>query len=293
MVSVARPERQTVSLWDLWARRQLNVNAVGVNTSFVLGLKELNGDILYLNLGSAFGGEPAHDPHSLIAGATGSGKSVLIQTLILDIAATNSSRMAHIHLIDPKHGVDYSALEQLPHLHGGIVVEQARAISVLEELVTEMDRRYHLFRVNAVRDLKSFNQKCAVAESLPMIFLIHDEFAEWMLTDSYRNAVTSTVQRLGVKARAAGIHLFFAAQRPDANVVPVQLRDNLGNRLIFKVASVGTSEIALGAKGAETLLGLGHLAARLSGQITFAQAPFLSDEDIQLVVNAIRVGEEV
>ena len=106
-------------------------------------------------------------------------------------------------------------------------------------------------------------------------------------------AVTASVSRLGVKARAAGIHLIFAAQRPDANVMPVQLRDNLGNRLILKVASIGTSEIALGVKGAEQLLGLGHLAARLSGEvgIIHAQAPFLSDDDIERVVEAIIVSD--
>lgn len=291
VISVERPDRQIVSLWDLWARRDLNVNAVGHNTSFVLGLRELDGEILYLNLGSAFGGEGAHEPHTLIAGATGSGKSVLIQALILDIAATNSSRLVEIHLIDPKLGVDYAALERLPHVRGGIIVEQTRAIEVIEGLVDEMERRYQLFRGQGARDLKTYNQKAQVADRLPMVFVVHDEFAEWMLTENYRDAVTASVQRLGVKARAAGIHLFFAAQRPDANVMPVQLRDNLGNRLVLKVASVGTSEIALGVKGAEGLLGLGHLAARLQGQIIFAQAPFLSDDDIELVVDAIRTND--
>jgi S-DNA-T family DNA segregation ATPase FtsK/SpoIIIE len=287
VVAVARPQRQTVSLWDLWARRAINENTIGINTSFVIGLKELDGEILYLNLGGGFGGEPAHEPHTLIAGATGSGKSVLIQALILDIAATNPCDLAQIYLIDPKMGVDYSAIERLPHLQGGIIVDQGRAIEVLENLVVEMDRRYTAFREAGARDLKTYNQKAKAGDRLPFIFLIHDEFAEWMMTDTYKDAVASTVQRLGVKARAAGIHLFFAAQRPDANVMPVQLRDNLGNRLILKVASVGTAEIALGSKGAESLLGLGHLAARLSGQIIFAQAPFLSDEDIERVVDAI------
>lgn len=292
VVAVARPQRQTVSLWDVWARRELNVNAVGLNTSFVLGLKELDGEILYLNLGRAFGGEQQHEPHTLIAGATGSGKSVLIQALILDIAATNPSRLAHIYLVDPKMGVDYSAIERLPHLQGGIIVEQDRAISLLDSLADEMERRYELFRSQGARDLKTYNAKVEPAARLPMIFLIHDEFAEWMLTEHYKDSVAATVQRIGVKARAAGMHLIFAAQRPDANVMPVQLRDNLGNRLILKVASVGTSEIALGTKGAESLLGLGHLAARLGGQVIYAQAPFLSDEDIELVVETIRNADE-
>lgn len=291
IVAVERPKRQMVSLWDVWARRQLNTNAVGLNTSFVLGLKELDGEILYLNLGSGFGGEPQHDPHTLIAGATGSGKSVLIQALILDIAATNPSKLAQIILIDPKMGVDYSAIERLPHIQGGIIIEQDGAAEVLDGLVAEMDRRYELFRKVTARDLKTFNGKVPANERLPMIYLVHDEFAEWMLTETYKDAVASTVQRLGVKARAAGIHLIFAAQRPDANVMPVQLRDNLGNRLILKVASIGTSEIALGIKGAESLLGLGHLAARLSGQIHFAQAPFLSDDDLELAVTAICEGD--
>ena len=294
VVAVARPQRQTVSLWDVWARRGLNRNAAGLNTSFVMGLRELDGEILYLNLGSAFGGAQQHEPHTLVAGATGSGKSVLIQGLILDIAATNSSELAQIILIDPKMGVDYAAVERLPHIPGGIVVDQTRAKEELERLVGEMERRYELFRAQSVRDLRAFNVAVAPADRLPMLFLVHDEFAEWMLTEDYKEAVTANVQRLGVKARAAGIHLIFAAQRPDVNVMPMQLRDNLGNRLILKVASVGTSEIALGVKGAESLLGLGHLAARLNGEpgVVFAQAPFLSDDDIERAVEAIIHGNE-
>ncbi len=293
VVGVARPQRQTVSMWDVWARRALNRNAVGVNTSFMLGLKELDGDILYLNLGGPFAGGTQHEPHTLIAGATGSGKSVLIQALLLDIAATNASRLTHIHLIDPKMGVDYAAVERLPHLQGGVVVDQPRATEVMEGLVAEMERRYDVFRQRGARDIRSYNEKVDTAEQLPWTFLVHDEFAEWMLSDDYKDAVTANVSRLGVKARAAGIHLIFAAQRPDANVMPMQLRDNLGNRLILKVASVGTSEIALGVKGAEQLLGLGHLAARLSGEpaIVYAQAPFLSDDDIDLAVDAIIAGD--
>ena len=294
VVAVARPQRQLVSLWDVWGRREINRNAVGVNTSFVLGLKELDGEILYLNLGGPFAGGQQHEPHTLVAGATGSGKSVLIQALLLDIAATNSSRLAHIFLIDPKMGEDYAAVELLPHLQGGVVVDQARAVEVMESLVAEMERRYELFRANGARDIRSFNAKAATSDRLPYVFLVHDEFAEWMLTEDYKSAVTSNVSRLGVKARAAGIHLIFAAQRPDANVMPMQLRDNLGNRLILKVASIGTSEIALGVKGAEQLLGLGHLAARLSGEpaIIYAQAPFLSDDDIDAAVDAIIASDE-
>jgi len=289
VVTIAGIKRQAVSLWDLWAKRQLNRNVAGINTSFVLGLQEINGSLLYLNLGGEFGGLSSHEPHSLVAGATGSGKSVLIQAILLDIAATNPKELAQIVLIDPKMGVDYAALEDLPHMREAIVTTKERSTEVLEALVEEMESRYRAFAQARARDLATFNAKAAPEDRLPMMFLIHDEFADWMLDDAYKGAVGAAVQRLGVKARAAGIHLIFAAQRPDKDVMPMQLRENLGNRLILKVASEATSKIALDRPGAELLLGCGHMAAKLNGEhgLVFAQAPFLSDDDIALAVEAI------
>jgi S-DNA-T family DNA segregation ATPase FtsK/SpoIIIE len=289
VVTVAGEKRQSVSLWELWAKRGVNRNAAGINTSFVLGLQEINGSILYLNLGSEFGGLSSHEPHSLVAGATGSGKSVLIQAILLDVAATNAPALAKIALIDPKMGVDYSALEGLPHMREPIVTTRERATQLLDELVEEMENRYRRFAAARARDLSTYNAKSPAEERLPMLFVVHDEFADWMLEDGYKQAVGSAVQRLGVKARAAGIHLIFAAQRPDKDVMPMQLRENLGNRLILKVASEATSKIALDRPGAELLLGRGHLAAKLNGEqgLVYAQAPFLSDEDIALAVAAI------
>lgn len=290
VVTIAGSKRQSVSLWDLWADRLINRNAAGINTSFVLGLQEINGSLLYLNLGKEFGGLSSHEPHSLVAGATGSGKSVLIQAILLDIAATNPKDLAQIILIDPKMGVDYSALEDLPHMREKIITTRERAVEVLESLVEEMENRYRAFAAARARDLTTFNAKAAGNERLPMLFLVHDEFADWMLDDGYKSAVSAAVQRLGVKARAAGIHLIFAAQRPDKDVMPMQLRENLGNRLILKVASEATSKIALDRPGAEMLLGKGHMAAKLNGEqgLIFAQAPFLSDEEISQAVDAIR-----
>lgn len=290
VVTIASAKRQSVSLWDLWSRRAINRNAPGINTSFVLGLQEINGSLLYLNLGGEFGGLASHEPHSLVAGATGSGKSVLLQAILLDIAATNPKDLAQIVLIDPKMGVDYSALEDLPHMREKIIVTRERATEVLSGLVDEMEKRYSLFAAARARDLTTFNAKSLPEARLPMLFLVHDEFADWMLDDGYKGAVSAAVQRLGVKARAAGIHLIFAAQRPDKDVMPMQLRENLGNRLILKVASEATSKIALDRPGAELLLGKGHLAAKLNGEqgLVFAQAPFLSDDDIGLAVDAIK-----
>jgi S-DNA-T family DNA segregation ATPase FtsK/SpoIIIE len=289
VVTIAGVKRQAVSLWDLWSKRQLNRNAAGINTSFVLGLQEINGLLLYLNLGGEFGGLSSHEPHSLVAGATGSGKSVLIQAILLDIAATNPKELAQIILIDPKMGVDYAALEDLPHMREAIITTKERSTEVLEALVEEMETRYRAFAQARARDLATFNAKASPDARLPMVFLIHDEFADWMLDDGYKGAVSAAVQRLGVKARAAGIHLIFAAQRPDKDVMPMQLRENLGNRLILKVASEATSKIALDRPGAELLLGRGHMAAKLNGEqgLVFAQAPFLSDDEISLAVQAI------
>ena len=290
VVTVAGSKRQAVSLWELWSRRELNRNVAGINTSFLLGLQEINGALLYLNLGTEFGGLSSHEPHSLVAGATGSGKSVLIQALLLDIAATNSKEQAQIILIDPKMGVDYAPLADLPHMRDEIVTTKEKASDVLEALVQEMEERYRAFAKGRARDLPTYNAKVAAEERLPMVFLVHDEFADWMLDDAYKGEVGAAVQRLGVKARAAGIHLIFAAQRPDKDVMPMQLRENLGNRLILKVSSEATSKIALDRSGAELLLGRGHLAAKLNGEqgLVYAQAPFLTDPDIEAAVAAIR-----
>lgn len=294
VVTVAGAKRQSISLWELWSRRELNKNIAGINTSFLLGLQEINGALLYLNLGAEFGGLSSHEPHSLVAGATGSGKSVLIQALLLDIAATNPKDLAQIILIDPKMGVDYAPLADLPHMRDEIVTTKEKAAEVLEALVQEMEDRYRAFAKARARDLPTYNSKVSTEERLPMVFLVHDEFADWMLDDAYKAAVGAAVQRLGVKARAAGIHLIFAAQRPDKDVMPMQLRENLGNRLILKVSSEATSKIALDRPGAELLLGRGHLAAKLNGEqgLVFAQAPFLSDQDIEASVEAIRADNQ-
>lgn len=289
LILIARPNRQVISLAEVWARRTLN-RIAGVNLSLVVGIKEVDGELLYLNFGGEFAGLQQHAPHTLIAGTTGSGKSVLVLNLILDICAFNAPALAKIYLIDPKAGVDYFALEGLPHLAEGIITEKPRAIQVLENLFTEMERRYKLFAQVKASNLTQHNLKAPATERLPFLWVVHDEFAEWMLDEEYQAAVSALVQRLGAKARAAGIHLIFAAQRPDVNVFPMQLRDNLDNRLILKVASVGTSEIALKQKGAELLLGKGHLAANLPGEpgIIHGQVPFISNDDGYDLVECIR-----
>ena len=279
VVSIRRPRRAVLGLaevWTGWSRPTGSANA-----RLLIGVKEDDGAPLFL--------EPEPAPHTLVAGSTGSGKSILVQNIVLGIAATNRPDQSRIVLIDPKAGVDYFAFDALPHLDGPIIDEEGSALARLEGLVEEMQRRYALFKAARVANVQAYNAKAA--EPLPLLWVIHDEFADWMQVDSYRAGVETVVNRLGVKARAAGIYLVFAAQRPDNTVFPMQLRSNLGNRLVLRVDSAGTSDLSLGIKngGAERLLGKGHLAAILGGgtEPVYAQVPYLSDERLEQLVAAL------
>lgn len=276
-ISIARRNRRVLHLPELW--KNWNPNCANGNHDLLIAVKEEDSSPLFLS-------PKSNAPHTLIAGSTGSGKSVLMQNIILGIACTNTTEQAKIILIDPKLGVDYFAFDGLPHLQSGIIDNQENAVLTLNELVGEMNRRYTVLKENKVSNIFDLNKKPTATERLPFLWVIHDEFAEWMLTPEYADAVSDIVGRLGVKARAAGISLVFAAQRPDANVMPMQLRANLGNRLVLRVDGEGTSEIALGEKGAERLLGKGHLAAKLEGEqsIIYGQVPFVDAAFLEQVV---------
>lgn len=290
IIMVKRPHRAILRLQDLWRRRQLPSTAPESNTSLLLGAKEADGEILYLNLGNEFGGHQPHGPHTLIAGETGSGKGVLVQSLLLDICATNSPEKARIRMIDPKAGIDFPWLRNMPHLDGDLITEQDEAIHALEELVAEMERRNRLLAEAGVTKLDNYNRKVPPSEQLPRIWLFHDELADWMMINEYRDAVDLNASRLGVKARAAGINLVLITQRPDKDALPMQLRANLTNRLVLKVADKKNSMLVLDEPGAERLLGRGHLAAKLSGEgrVILTQVPFASEEDIAELANIIR-----
>jgi DNA segregation ATPase FtsK/SpoIIIE, S-DNA-T family len=285
-MSIARPTRRILQLPEVW--KPWNPECSRGNYELLIAVKEENSDLLFLSPRS-------NAPHTLIAGSTGSGKSVLMQNILLSIACTNTPEQARILLIDPKLGVDYFAFDGLPHLLEGVIDNQQAAISALNQLVVEMDRRYKVLKQNKVANIFELNAKSDASEQLPFLWVVHDEFAEWMMTAEYGEGVSDIVSRLGVKARAAGIFLVFAAQRPDAHVMPMQLRSNLGNRLVLRVDSEGTSEIALGEKGAERLLGKGHMAAKLEGEpgIVFAQVPFVAADVLSELVTLVQNGEKV
>ncbi len=290
VVMVARPSRTILLLRDLWRQRELPSGIPASNTSLLLGACEADGELLYLNVGDDFGGFRSHAPHTLIAGETGSGKGVLVQCLLLDICATNSPSHARIQMIDPKAGIDFPWLRQMPHLDGDLITDRDAAVEALKALVAEMERRNHLLAAAGTTDLSHYNRKVEPSERLPRIWLFHDELADWMMFKEYRDAVELNVNRLGVKARAAGINLVLVTQRPDRDALPMQLRANLSNRLVLKVADKRNSELVLDEAGAERLLGQGHLAAKLSGEgkIIFAQVPFIDEDERFEVADLIK-----
>lgn len=278
VVMVARPNRRTLTLpeaWKLWQPK------TGPNTEILIAIQENDNSPLYLS--------PYPQPHTLVAGTTGSGKSVLVQNIILGIAATNSPEEAEVVIIDPKQGLDYMGFEKLPHLTSEIITSPEDAISSLTELVGEMERRLQLFRKARVQNIDDYLRKGE--GSLPRLWVIHDEFGDWTQNKEYSDQVTALVNRLGQMARAAGIYLIFAAQRPDNTIFPMILRSNLGNRLILKVDSAGTSEIAVGIKnaGAEKLLGRGHLLALAgaSPEPIYAQVPYVDGPVVEQIVARI------
>ena len=227
-----------------------------------------------------------HDPHTLIAGTTGSGKTVLMQTMLLDMAATNSSTRLKFYIIDPKAGLDYFSITRLPHMAAPLISNQEEARQLLQEVVEEMERRYVLFANAGAKNLEKYNAIVTREKQLPVLFVVHDELPNWMVQPEYAKSVTSVVTQLATKSRAAGIYLIFLAQRPDKDVLPMQVRDNLGNRLVLKLPA-NTSEIALGEKGAENLLGKGHMVAKLGNVMNYVQVPYLDEDEIDEAVEMI------
>jgi S-DNA-T family DNA segregation ATPase FtsK/SpoIIIE len=283
-ISIARPKRAILKLLDVWKSIGTDKLVPG-GFEIPIAVREDNGEILVL--------KPTSDdmPHTLIAGESNSGKSVLIRNILLAIACVATPDEAKITVIDAKLGVDFLAFEGLPHLTGPVITTQEESIQRLTELVTEMERRYRVLAKNRVENIVELHKLPNPTEHMPVLWVIHDEFADWMSTEAYRDEVPQLVSRLGMKARGAGIYLVFAAQRPDNQVMPMQLRDNLGNKLCLKVNSIGGGEIVLGMKnsGAERLLGKGHMLAKLprSSDPIYCQVPFVDREEVREIVRLL------
>jgi DNA segregation ATPase FtsK/SpoIIIE, S-DNA-T family len=243
-------------------------------------------------LGRKITGEPVvieltQTPHLLIAGATGSGKSVCVNSLISSILFRRSPKDVRLILVDPKI-VELRVYNGIPHLLTPVITDAKKTIKALEFCLYEMDRRYKLLNALAVRNISAYNnrirdQKLA-REKLPFIVVVIDEFADLMTTVG--KELETLLARLAAMARAVGIHLVLATQRPSANVITGIIKSNIPTRIAFMVASQIDSRIIIDETGAEKLLGKGDLllAPAWDPHCIRIQGAFLSDEEVERVV---------
>lgn len=225
------------------------------------------------------------DPHCLIAGSTGGGKSVLLRSLILDLALRGDLRQIRLLLIDPKR-LDLAPFARLPHLARPPITDPDEALAAIAALVDEMERRYRLLATAGVTNLADYQQR-GQGEALPRIVACCDEFADWMLDEHFKAEASAAIARLGAKARAAGIHLILATQRPEARVVPPLLRANLSGRICLRVATARESDLVIDRPGGERLLGQGHALSLLNGQVRPVQVPWLSPADLGRLLDCL------
>ncbi|WP_455475911.1 DNA translocase FtsK [Bartonella sp. B17] len=278
---------------------------------------------LALALGKGINGKPviaelAKMPHLLVAGTTGSGKSVAINTMILSILYRMTPKQCRLIMVDPKM-LELSVYDGIPHLLTPVVTDPKKAVTALKWAVREMEERYRKMAKLGVRNIDGFNARVALAAQkgetimctvqsgfdkesgemlyheeamdltqLPYIVIIVDEMADLMMVAG--KEIESAIQRLAQMARAAGIHLIMATQRPSVDVITGTIKANFPTRISFQVTSKIDSRTILGEQGAETLLGQGdmlHMAG--GGRIVRVHGPFVSDEEVEAVVAHLKI----
>ena len=245
---------------------------------------DISGQAIFADIGKM--------PHLLVAGATGSGKSVCINTLISSILFKATPDEVKFILIDPKM-VELSNYNGIPHLMVPVVTDPKKASSVLNWAVQEMEKRYSIFANHGVRDIKSFNRRYP-EEKIPLIVIVIDELADLMMVSP--KDVEDAICRILQKARAAGIHMILATQRPSVNVITGIIKANLPSRISFAVSSQVDSRTILDRGGAETLLGKGDMLFSPQGapKPIRVQGAFISDEEVEMLLDYIRAqGQEI
>ncbi len=233
-------------------------------------------------------GDLASMPHLLIAGTTGSGKSVCINTIILSLLYRHSPERCKFILIDPKM-LELSTYEGVPHLLCPVITEAKKAASVLGWVVKEMESRYRLMTKEGVRNIDGYNTKHKLP--MPYIVVVVDEMSDLMLVAG--KEIENYIQKLSQMARAAGIHIIMATQRPSVDVITGTIKANFPTRISFQVTSKIDSRTILGEQGAEQLLGKGDmLYMSAANKIVRIHAPFVSDNEIEKINNYLRSQAE-
>ena len=232
-------------------------------------------------------------PHLLIAGTTGSGKSVGINAMILSLLYKNSPDQLRLLMIDPKM-LEFSIYNDIPHLLTPVITKPKQAIAALSNMVAEMERRYHLMSENRTKNIENYNEKVKKegGESFPYIVVIIDELADLMMTSG--KDVEHSIARLAQMARAAGIHLVVATQRPSVDVVTGLIKANLPSRISYRVGQKIDSKIILDQMGAESLLGRGDMLFTPPGATGLVRlhAPWSTEEEIETIVEFIKSQRE-
>lgn len=255
------------------------------NLAFALG-KDISGKCIVADLSKM--------PHLLIAGATGSGKSVCINTLVISILYKYSPSEVKILMVDPKV-VELNVYNGIPHLLIPVVTDPKKAAAALNWAVNEMNRRYKLFADNSVRNLEGYNElynKGKIPEKLPLIVIIVDELADLMMASPHD--VEEYIARLAQMARAAGMHLVIATQRPSVDVITGVIKANIPSRISFAVSSQVDSRTILDSSGAEKLLGKGDMLFYPVGEAkpVRIQGAFITEEEVEKVTNFIKNNGE-
>ncbi len=232
-------------------------------------------------------------PHLLIAGTTGSGKSVGINAMIMSLLFKNSPASLRLIMIDPKM-LEFSIYNDIPHLLTPVITKPAVAITVLANMVSEMESRYKLMANTKTKNIENYNTKIVKngGEKLPYIVIVIDELADLMMTSG--KDVEISIARLAQMARASGIHLIVATQRPSVDVITGLIKANLSSRISYKVGQKIDSKIILDCMGAEALLGRGDMLFTPPGSSTIVRlhAPWMTEEEIDTVVQFLKAQQE-
>lgn len=285
-IEVPNPRPQEVGFRELLENYQRSSKRCHV--PLLLG-KVVNGDDVWTDLTKM--------PHLIIAGATGSGKSVCINTVVMSILTNARPDEIKLIMIDPKK-VELTGYSKLPHMLAPVITESGEACAALLWLVKEMEKRYEIFRQLGIRNIYGFNERKVkkeleksleidVPELMPYIVVIIDELADLMMVAS--SDIETPIARIAQMARAVGIHLILATQRPSREVITGLIKANFPTRIAFKVASRVNSQIIIDENGAESLLGNGDMLFMPPGTSTLvrAQGAFIRDADINTVINFI------